>query len=287
MIANLDYNFGVLRERLEELKLADNIILCFVTDNGTAAGGKFDGFDSEALEGFNAGMRGKKASICDGGHRVPFFIRWPAGGIDEGRDISTLAAHIDLLPTLAELCRISIPASYHLDGRSLVPLLKNNESGWNRDHIVLQFHGGTAFLEDRIKETHSCIMTERWRLLSGNELYDIETDPAQRKDVAADHPEVVAQLRALYEPYWKSVLPGMRPVRIDIGNPAENPVSLCSQDWYMASGNPPWNFRLIRNLPRVTAPWMLDANRPGRYRLNKRTPHNRIGLQLRNLEPVL
>ena len=270
MIANLDYNFGLLRERLKDLKLADNTILIFMTDNGTAAGGKFDGFDSEALEGFNAGMRGKKASIYDGGHRVPFFIRWPAGGIDEGRDISTLAAHIDLLPTLAELCGIPVPASCTLDGRSLVPLLKNNESPWDRDHIILQFHGGAEFLEDRIKETYSYIMTERWRLLSGKELYDIEADPAQRKDVAADHPEVVAQLRALYEPYWESVLPGMRPVRIDIGNPVENPVSLCSQDWYMASGNPPWNFRLIGKLPRVTAPWMVDVKRKGRYRLTLR-----------------
>ena len=102
-----------------------------------------------------------------------------------------MTAHIDLLPTLAELCGIPVPASYNLDGRSLVSLLKNNESSWDRDHIVLQFHGGTAFLEDHIKETDSYIMTERWRLLSGKKLYDIEADPAQRKDVAADHPQVV------------------------------------------------------------------------------------------------
>lgn len=270
MIANLDHNFGLLRKRLEELNLADNTILIFMTDNGTAAGGQFDGFDSEALEGFNAGMRGKKASIYDGGHRVPFFIRWPAAGIDGGRDIPTLAAHIDLLPTLAELCGISVPASYNLDGRSLVPLLKNSESSWDRDHIVLQFHGGTAFLEDRIKQTHSYVMTERWRLLSGTTLYDIDADPAQRKDVAADHPGVVARLRALYEPYWEAVLPRMKPVRIDLGSPEENPVSLCSQDWYMSTGNPPWNFRMIGKLPRVTAPWMVDVKRPGRYRLTLR-----------------
>jgi len=73
-------------------------------------------------------MRGKKASIYEGGHRVPFFMRWPAGGIDEGRDIDTLTAHVDLLPTLAELCGISVPASYKLDGRSLVPLLENERS---------------------------------------------------------------------------------------------------------------------------------------------------------------
>lgn len=54
------------------------------------------------------------------------------------------------------------------------------------------------------------------------------------------------------------------------GNPAENPTSLCSQDWYTESGNPPWNFRLIRKLPRVTAPWMVDVKKAARYRLTMR-----------------
>ena len=270
MIANIDHNFGLLRQRLKELNLEDNTILIFMTDNGTYVGARFRNNDSEPVSGFNAGMRGRKASIFDGGHRVPFFIRWPAGGLDQGRDIDTLAVHVDLFPTLAELCDISIPTDRVMDGRSLVPLLKGNEASWDRDHAVLQFHGGAAFPEDRLKTEFSYILTERWRLLHGRELYDMDADPAQRKNVAGEHPDVVKELWSHYEPYWKSVVTGMRPVRLDLGNPTENPVELCSQDWYMPQGNPPWNFRLIGTLPRVTAPWMVNVKKAGRYRFTLR-----------------
>lgn len=270
MIANIDFNFGLLRQQLEELDLADNTILIFMTDNGTYMGAVFEGVDSQALEGFNAGMRGRKASIYDGGHRVPFFIRWPAGGLDEGRDIDTLSVHVDLFPTLAELCGIPMPDDRVMDGRSLVPLLEGEEASWHREPVVLQFHGGAPFPEDRLKTEYSYILTERWRLLHGRELYDMEVDPAQRTDVAAEYPEVVSELWSHYEPYWQSVVTGMRPVRLDLGNPDQNPVELCSQDWYMPQGNPPWNFRLIGKLPRVTAPWMLNVKKAGIYRFTLR-----------------
>ncbi|WP_222846225.1 arylsulfatase [Pontiella sulfatireligans] len=270
MIANFDYNLGMLRERLDALNLSDNTILIFMTDNGTATGGKFKGQTSEALSGYNAGMRGKKSSIYEGGHRVPFFIYWPNGGLEGGRDIPTLAAHVDVLPTLADLCGVALPSSYHSDGVSLRPLLKDRNAPWARDHLVSQYHGGAGFTHGPEAVTGSYVMTERWRLLDGRELYDIEADPAQRKDVASEHPEVVVQLQELYKPYWKSVEPRLTPVCIDIGNPAENPAVLCSQDWYMPKGNPPWNFSSIKKLPRVTGPWHLDVKKAGRYRLTLR-----------------
>jgi hypothetical protein len=62
----------------------------------------------------------------------------------------------------------------------------------------------------------------------------------------------------------------MTPVSIDLGNPAENPTVLCSQDWYMPDGNPPWNFGQISKLPRVTGPWNVDIKAAGRYRLTLR-----------------
>lgn len=270
MIANIDHNFGLLREKLKELDLEDNTILIFMTDNGTYVGAQFDNNNSEATWGFNAGMRGRKASVYEGGQRVPFFIRWPDGGLKEGRDIEALSAHVDLFPTLAELCDIPLPTDRELDGQSLAPLLTDGECTLERDPIVLQFHGGPAFPEDRLKAEFSYIMTERWRLIHGRELYDIEADPSQRKDVAADYPEVVKELWSHYEPYWQSAVKGMRPVRLDLGNPTENPVELCSQDWYMEQGNPPWNFRLIGKLPRVTAPWMINVKKAGTYRITLR-----------------
>jgi hypothetical protein len=107
-------------------------------------------------------------------------------------------------------------------------------------------------------------------LMNGNELYDIQSDPAQRNDVASEQPGAVAQLRQLYTPWWESISPRLKPVRIDLGNPAQNPTVLCSQDWYLPKGNPPWNFGSIKKLPRTTGPWMVNVSKAGRYRLTLR-----------------
>jgi arylsulfatase A-like enzyme len=273
MVANIDHNIGILRKRLDDLGLAGNTILIFMTDNGTASGAKFQGLDSEAIVGYNAGMRGKKSSVYDGGHRVPFFIHWPRGGLSEGRDIDTLAAHIDVLPTLADLCGIAVSPDFKPDGISLKPLLDGTGQPWGRDHHVIQYHGGAGARALPSKPfEHTVVLTERWRLVNsdGQGLYDIEADPAQRENVVGEHPEVVARLRALYEPFWNKVSPRLTPVRIDLGNPAENPTVLCSQDWYMPTGNPPWNFGSIGRLPKVTGPWMLEVRKAGRYRITLR-----------------
>ena len=273
MVANIDHNMGLLRQRLKELGLVENTILIFMTDNGTSAGAKFKGLDSEALLGYNAGMRGKKSSVYDGGHRVPFFVYWPQGGLTGGRDIDTLAAHIDVLPTLADLCGIPVSDAFKPDGISLKPLLEGSKEPWPREHHVVQYHGGAygrAMPPGPL--AYSTVLTERWRLVNsdGQFLFDIQADPAQRKDVSAEYPEVVTRLRALYDPFWEKVSPRMTPVRIDLGNPAEKRTTLCSQDWHMKTGNPPWNFGAIRKLPKVTGPWLVNVKQAGRYRITLR-----------------
>ena len=273
MIANIDHNMGHLRRHLEKLDLAENTILIFMTDNGTAAGGKFKGLDSEALVGYNAGMRGKKSSVYDGGHRVPFFIHWPKGGLTGGKDIETIAAHIDILPTLADLCQVPIGKGYESDGLSLKPLLDGSEEPWPREHHVVQYHGGAygkALPPGPL--AYSSVMTEQWRLVNsdGQALFDIEADPAQRKDLSSQQPDEVKRLLGLYDQFWKKVSPRLTPVRIDLGNPDEPLTALCSQDWHMTKGNPPWNFASIRKLPKITAPWLVDVKREGRYRFTLR-----------------
>ena len=273
MIANIDHNVGILRQRLDELGLAGNTILIFMTDNGTSAGGKFNGLDGEPLVGYNAGMRGKKSSVYDGGHRVPFFIHWPQGGLRGGHDIGTIAAHIDVLPTLADLCGIAISDDFQPDGISLKPLLVGSDQSWEREHHVLQYHGGAYARAFPLQPfAYSVVMTERWRLVNsdGQHLYDIQNDPAQRNNVAEQYPEIVARLRAYYRPFWEKVSPRLTAVRIDVGNPRENPTVVSSQNWYLPNGNPPWNFSVIRRLPKVTGPWMLKVKRAGRYKLTLR-----------------
>ena len=270
MIANFDHNLGLLRDHLEQTGLADNTILIFMTDNGTAAGAKFKNLNSEAVQGFNAGMRGKKSSQYEGGHRVPFFIHWPKGKLVGGRDVTSLTAHLDVLPTLAELCKVDIPDSHHPDGFSFAPQLASPDSESQRQHLVVQFYGGPGFTEPASPFSHSCVIRDQWRLMNGKELYDISADPAQRSDIAVAHPQVVKELRALYMPHWESVKPRMTPVAIDLGNSAQNPTELCSQDWYLDKGNPPWNFGSINRLPRVVGPWHVNIRRAGKYRITLR-----------------
>ncbi|MGJ8676720.1 MAG: arylsulfatase [Akkermansiaceae bacterium] len=273
MIANIDYNMGVFRKGIEDLGLAENTILIFMTDNGTSAGAKFKGLNSEAVRGYNAGLRGKKSSVYEGGHRVPFFIHWPKGGLVGGKDINTLTAHIDVLPTLAELCNIPVSGQYQADGVSLKPLLDEGTE-WQRDHLVVQYHCGPFAKTAPTPFNFSTVLTQRWRLVNSGEqeLYDMGNDPSQRKDVSESFPEVVQELRDKYKPFWDKVSPRMTPVRIDLGNPAENPTVLCSQDWYMAEGegNPPWNFATIKRLPKMTGPWMVEVKQAGLYRITLR-----------------
>src|SRR5690606_34335806 len=96
--------------------LTENTIFIFTTDNGSTGGGDFN-------ELFNAGMRGKKGSEYDGGHRVPFFIKWPQGDLGSGRDVTPITAHVDVLPTLIDLAGIQAPENVRFDGASIRTLL--------------------------------------------------------------------------------------------------------------------------------------------------------------------
>ena len=185
--------------------------------------------------------------------------------------ISTvLRSHIDVLPTLAELCGIPIPEQQQLDGQSFAAVLKNADAPRHRDYLIVQFHGGPYFRTGPKPWEFSAVLTERWRLIDGQELFDIQEDPAQRTDVSAAHPDVVKQLRSYYQPWWDSVAPRMTPVSINFGDGMQSPTTLCSQDWYLENGNPPWNFGEISRLPRVTGPWNVDVKKAGRYRLTLR-----------------
>ncbi len=106
MMANIDENMGRLTAMLDAKGLSDNTILIFMTDNGGTFG----------VPVFNAGMRGKKMELYEGGHRVPCFIRWPGGKLGPPRDIDALTEAQDLLPTLADLCGLKVPAGARFDG---------------------------------------------------------------------------------------------------------------------------------------------------------------------------
>ena len=129
MIANIDDNVGALRALLDEEGLTENTIFIFTTDNGTSSGAKV----------FNASMRGAKGSEYDGGHRVPFFVHWPDGELSGGRDVMPITAHVDVLPTLIDLCGVAAPKEITFDGVSLEPLLRGDSEDWPDRILVTDF----------------------------------------------------------------------------------------------------------------------------------------------------
>ena len=133
LVKNIDENFARLDAWLAETGIQDNTLVVLMNDNGTAKG--------ETV--FNAGMRGKKGSPYEGGHRAICFVRWPDGGLGEPRTIGYPAQVTDIFPTLADLAGLDLPESGSLDGDSLAPLLTGEvDRGPDRKFIVQ--YGGQA-----------------------------------------------------------------------------------------------------------------------------------------------
>ena len=253
MITNIDENIGRLRQKLKALGLNDNTILIFMTDNGTAAGRR--------QGGFNAGMRGSKGSEYDGGHRVPCFIDWPGASLKRGRDISGITAHIDILPTLIELCALTKPESVKFDGTSLVPLLTEREKNWPRRTLVTD----SQRVDHPIKWRKSATMTDRWRLINGSELYDMKVDPGQKNDIASKHPEVVRKLQQAYEDWWVDISKRFNEYcHIIIGSPKENPACLTTHDLH---GEVVWAHSQTRREKRADGFWAVEVAHDGTYEI--------------------
>ncbi len=281
MIENIDDNMGRLTEKLDELGIADNTLLVFMTDNGTAAGvrnthatQRVGSKNAELLkqaekeeqdgvwQGFNASMRGRKGSEYDGGHRVPFFVRWPGGNLGEPRDIGNLTAHIDVLPTFADIAGTGGHPDLDWDGTSLLPLLRG--SAWNDRTLVV--HSQRIRFPERWRK--SAVMTEQYRLVNGEELYDISADPGQLSNVAADNPEVVSQLRDEYDAWWDRIDDRFdQNVYLDIGTDAEDPARITAHDWLPPADSVqvPWNQRHVRSAPNVTGTWNINVSVAGTY----------------------
>jgi len=222
--------------------------------------------------GFNAGMRSTKGNEYDGGHRVPFFIRWPARGIGgkTSREVPPLAAHFDVLPTLVELCGLKFAPKNPLDGRSLAPLLTSAAGAATWPARTLFVHVQREEVPPKWKK--SAALTDRWRLINGAELYDIVADPGQKQNVAAQHTDVVAELRADYETWWQSLAPALeRTEAIVLGAPGHDRTEINCMDWHARTlAEIPWDQNQIKKMPAFNGWWQVEIARAGRYEFTLR-----------------
>ena len=229
MCENIDDNVGRLLYTLESTGLADNTIVIFLTDNGGTAGVKI----------FNAGMRGGKTSVHEGGCRVPLHIRWP-GRISPGIAVTQIASHIDVFPTLLQLAGIAAPEGPPVDGTSLVPLLTKAKEVWP-DRML--------FTHNPISQTNrypGAVRTEQFRLVreikgaqggssarDGDasvgawQLYDMLADPAETQDIASQYPDAVQELSQRYEQWVDDTrAEPLQQFSIPVGYEQERPVWL-------------------------------------------------------------
>ncbi len=250
MIANIDENLGRLEKMLDASGLRDNTILIFMTDNGGTVG----------VKTFNAGMKGKKITLWEGGHRVPCFLRWPAGRLGEPRAVSELTQVQDLLPTLVDLCSLKAAPDAQADGVSLARLLRGEQAHLDDRMLVVQFSR-----MDRAIPTKgdAAVLWKRWRLLNSNELYDLTTDPMQDHNVADAHADVVEKMREHYDKWWAQIEPSVNTLAdITIGSQAEPVTLLSAADWQDVFLD---QQRQVRSGVARSGPWGLDVARDGDY----------------------
>lgn len=262
MIENIDENFGKLRDALDQWELTDNTILIFMTDNGTSGGLATDSREF-GIHGYNMGMRGIKNSAYDGGHRVPFFIRWPNSTLQHGQDIQHITSHVDFMPTLLDLCGVD-PGDHSFHGQSLKPLMDGHDDDWPERTLVTDSQRNAY----PAKWRKSAVMTDHWRLINGHELYDMTQDPGQRDNIAAHHPDVVSQLRSAYEDWWQLVS-----VQYDDTVPmmiGSQPTDFTSHDMRNDECDVAWDQIYIRIGHITHGYWEVEVAEDGMYRITTR-----------------
>lgn len=184
MCENIDWNVGRVTDALRELGLEENTIIIFLNDNGPNSWR------------WNGGMKGRKGSTDEGGVRSPLFMQWN-GTIRAGTVIEEISGAIDILPTLADLAGIGYKTIHPPDGRSLRPLIMNEEGFSGERYIFAHWNGNVSVRDNRYRLDHQGM------------LFDIIEDRGQRNDLGKEKPEILDKLHEAAQNWRKETMPGL------------------------------------------------------------------------------
>lgn len=277
MIRNIDENMGNLMKFLEDEELAENTIVIFTMDNGTI----FPQY-------YNAGMRGMKTHLWEGGHRVAFFIKWPDGDFGNPRDIDGLTTVQDVFPTLIDLAGIVPTNPLKFDGVSLAPVLRGDaivpEERMvviNYSYMPMRFSYPSPEGQSIMKPEGGAVLWKRWRLLMDRALYNLDSDPMQENNVIEKHPEVVEKMRKHLYDWWDDVKHvANEPQRIIIGSDKENPLMLSGVEWLDVFIDQ--QTQVMRG-QRKFGYWLLEVAEAGEYEFELRRWPKESNIALREI----
>lgn len=178
---NIDWNVGRIMQKLEDMKLSNNTIVLYFSDNGPNG------------NRWNGGMKGIKGSTDEGGIRSPTIITWK-GKLPINQKIEKICSAIDLLPTLCDLANIKYVSPKPLDGKSLKPLLQNSNAKWS-DRILYHYW-----------ENKLSLRNQNYRLSDTDQLFDMGKDPNQLQNIAESNVEEYTKLKKVKTQWIKNVL---------------------------------------------------------------------------------
>ncbi|GAA4454235.1 sulfatase-like hydrolase/transferase [Nibrella saemangeumensis] len=212
MVENIDDNIGRVLNQLTRLGLDTNTIVIFMTDNGPQS------------YRYNGGMKGKKGSVDEGGVRVPLFIKYPSN-IKAGTKVKALTAHIDILPTIMELCGIKTGHALPLDGMSMLPLLNGQTARFDSRSLFTH-----VTFSDKIEKYSGAVRKANYVLVLQKDeqrLYDLQADPGQKSDIKSAKPQIAKELSSQYDSWYAAVTSnGIKRSAIPVvakGSPVELP----------------------------------------------------------------
>jgi arylsulfatase len=277
MLSLFDDAMGKLDHYLTASGQYENTLVVFLSDNGGYA----------LIEKYNAGMRGGKSRLYEGGHRVPCFIRWATGGIggkERSRDVSGLTQVQDLCPTILGLTNSKPLNQSPMNGIDLSGPLRGTATVPDRT-LIVQYGVPEAF-------RMTCVMQGPWRLLTdikgtaqgAPELYRLDQDPQQTNNLIEVEREKAAKLRLAYDEWWNSVEPATQErVRVHIGTSAQPVVQLSCSEW---RENALSSIEKMRQGVKRRGVWDVDFRTEGQYRIGlRRWPHD-AGLRLTEGAPA-
>jgi len=224
MVSNIDDNIGKVISKVKRLGIEDNTIIIFMTDNGP-----------QQLR-YVGGMRGLKGSVYRGGVRVPFLFSYPKH-FKGDKDVETTTAHIDVLPTIAKLCKIDLPKKNKIDGKNVLPLIKGSKVDWAERPLFFYWTRRYPELYNNMalqKGDYKLVGHTNYNAtIKDFQMFNIKKDPNEQNNIVLENRDIATNLKQKLDAIYKDLINSnnlINPPSISVGTKFENPIVLNRND---------------------------------------------------------